>query len=451
MFFTTFTFKNVSIMNYSKILLFFLLPYFIQITAAQTYDEDVVMKACSCIYNEKNDSISVDSVVNSCLIKALLHSLKEDGISQHDILKKYNVKNADSINYGNHSFFGEYLESLYKNCSATHYYIEKKQNRYYKMSNSENANRHYQEGTDYEKQNSPDSAISAYNDALRYDSLFVKALDNAAALYGKIFDTEKSIEYCKKSLNIFPEGFNALVNIGAAYLANEDQQNALKVYTKLIKYYPENAEGYFGLGSISFYSGDYISSVNLMKQACVIYSANGSEQAIDCKEYLKTAYYYMKESGENSLFMEMAPEYAPKIYQPGEFEQLQNIDLKNEIDCRLAEPQILICADYILSTPIDEKNIQRVYAITAVKKWMEKTPNYIFNVDKNVAKILDRKGNVLSVFAASMVKFSIENPEKGNNKEEVAAFAWKTTLNYAADKSNKVELTKDLKKMIKNK
>jgi len=386
-----------------------------QAIVAQTYDEDVVMKACSCIYNAEGDSI--DSIVNACLLKALYHSLAEDGISQQKIMQDYaNPKNVqDSVD--NQVTFADYLDMLYENCSATQHLIEKKQLRYSMLSDTAEVNRYYQKGIEYKNRNKADSAIL----------------------------------YFQKSLQIFPENDKALLNLGDTYWATGNSQKALSTYARLIRYYPENPEGYFGLGLVSFSENDYVTAARLMKHAYMIYSTQESNRVRDCKEYLKASYYYLKEEGKDSLFAAVAGEFIPPVYQPENFDRLQYIELDNEIDCRLMEPQILICDNYILSTPVDDKNINRKYANEAMRRWMAKTPNYVYHVDKNVAKILDKKGNVLSVFIAAMTKFSIENPEQGNDPKAVALYAWNTTLDYIANKSNNIQLTGEHKKMIKAK
>lgn len=410
----------------------------------EIYDEEVMMKACSCIYNSSDDNI--DSVIDSCIIKALLHSLSEDNISKDQVVKDYLENNNTEIK----TTFGIYLEQLLKHCSSIHYLVEKKQTQYYKMSGSDKANQYYLAGLDFQSQNNPDSAIISFKNALTYDSLFVLALDNLGTLYEKTGETNKAINSYLRSIHIFPEGFTALANLGNLYSFEEKNDLAIKTFTQLIKYYAENPEGYFGLGSIAFSDHNYEAATHLMKYAYYNYLSQHSEQQThDCIEYLKAAYYYMSKEGRDSVFIKIAPEFIPEIYQPENFNQLQNIELNNEIDCRLMEPQILICVDYILSTPINQSDIKRTYAIEAIKRWMNKTPNYIFHIDKDVAPILDREGNVLSVFISAMCKFSIENPDKGNDQQAVASYAWNTILDYAANKSNNVPLTSELKKRIK--
>jgi len=345
-----------------------------QTLAAQIYDEDVVMKACSCIYNAEGDNI--DSIVNTCLIEALYHSLAENGISKQKIMQYYsNPKNIeDSVNVDDQTTFGDYLGMLFKNCSATQHLIEKNPSYYSEML---------------------DSAVS--------------------------------------------------------YLTNGNSQKALSTYARLIRYYPDNPDVYFGLGLLSFSNDDFVTTARLMKHAYMIYSVQESNRVRDCKEYLKASYYYLKAEGKDSLFAAVAEEFIPPVYRPENFDRLQDMVSDNEIDCRLMEPQILICADYILSTSVDDKNMNRKYAVEAVKKWMARTPDYIYHIDKNVIPILDVKGDVLAVFIAAMTKFSIENPEQGNDQEAVALYAWNTTLDYVANKANNIRPNGALKKMIKEK
>lgn len=413
---------------------------------AQTYDEDVVTKACGCIYNSTNDTI--DAVINSCMMKALLHSLEEEGISQEKILQDY----AGKKNTAPQAVFDEYLEMLYRNCFAIQSLIEKKEKRFYTLSHSADANRYYLEGVDHVRQDSMSLAIASFNKALTYDSLFVVALDSAGVMYANDHALGAAIEYFRRSLHIFPEGYTALVNLAKCYLLNGEDQQAFKTYANVIKYYAKKPEGYFGMGCISYLNEDYPTTVRLMKYAYDLYAEKNPNRAYECKEYLKSAYYYMKETGKDSLFIAIAgEEFIPPLYQPAQFDQLRDMELKNEIDCRLMQPQIVICADYILSTPVNAADKNRAYAIAAVKRWMQATPDYKYHVEKNVAKILDKEGNVMSVFVAAMTKFSIENPTKGNDKQAVAWYAWNTVLDYAFNPANNIKLTGEFKKMMKAK
>ena len=416
------------------------------IVISQLYDEDVVTKACECIYNSPNDTI--DAVINSCMMKALLFSLEEDGISQETILQDFARKKSVEPQ----TFFSEYLEMLYKKCFAIQTLIEKKAQQYTKRSASAESNRYYQEGIDYLQQNELAIALASFHKALSYDSLFVAALDSVGAIYSREGMPDAAIEYCQRSLQIFPEGYTALATLAQSYLINGETQESFKIYARLIKYFAKDPEGYFGMGSISFFNEDYPTTARLMKHAYDIYSQKNAGRANECRDYLKIAYYYMKEEGQDSLFIAIAgEEFIPPLYPPEQFFQLPNMELNDEIDCRLMEPQILLCAGYILSTPVNAADKNRTYAINAVKRWMLETPDYSYNIEKNVAKILDKEGNVMSVFVTAMTQFSIENPDKGNDSQAVSWYAWNTVLDYVSTPANNIKLTGEIKKMIKAK
>ncbi len=426
-----------------KLLLFFTFFVLSPSGFTQIFDEEVISNACNCIYNAPGDSI--DSIVNSCLMKSLLYSLEKDGtITGNKLPESFTEEEA-----GTRVTFGQYQEMLYKICYAPSLLVQKKQNRYYKMPDSEEATRFYLQGTELEKEGDFERAIEAFKTSLLYDSLAVNTLDQAGAVFRKLNDWNKAREYSLKSLQIFPEGYYGLINIGETCLASEDSQGALAAYIKLVKYYQKNAEGYFGLARISFSSADYPGAIRLLKQAYSLLPENDTCRAREMVKYFRQIYFLMKESGSDALFREEASEFIPGVYQPKDFIQLESLELNNEIDCRLAEPQILVCADYILSTPVDTSNATRTLAIAALKKWFAKTPHYVFHIDKSVAEVLDPGGNVMNLFITAMSEFCIENPEKGNDRQAIDTYAWTTVLKYAGNKANKVPLTEQMKKRIK--
>ncbi len=427
-----------------KIIVFLFVCCITQAGFAQQFDEEVIINACHCI-NRSEGKENIDSIINDCLSRSLLFSLGKEGISKEKLLEDY----AASAGSQNQSTFGTYLEMLSKTCWATQLLVEKKQARYYKMSDSEPANRYYTECLDYENKEALDSAIVSVEKALASDSLFVFAWDKAGALYEKRNQQDKAIVCFQHSLRIFPEGNTALNRLGLLYLSEEDYEQAMKIYTRLINYYPKNIDGYLGLARISFRNRDYPTTIRLIQHIYRDCQEKNPEYLPECREYMKVSYYYMKKEGNEDLFREIAEEFVPPLYQPEDFDRLQDMKLNSEIDCRLMEPQVLICSDYILSTPVNHSDQNREYAIAAVKKWMESTPDFIFHLNKNVAPVLDKKGDVLPVFITAMVEFSIRNPEKGNDQKAVALYAWNRFLDYASNPSNNIRLTGAIKKMMK--
>ena len=187
----------------------------------------------------------------------------QDGISQEAVLQDFSKKK----NPETQPVFNEYLEMLYRKCFAIQSLIEKKAKRFSNLSGSAEANRYYQEGVAHAKQDSLSLALGTFNSALTHDSLFVAALDSAGIIYFRQGMPDAAIEYCQRSLQIFPEGYTALENLAKCYLLNGEAQESFKIYAKLIKYFAKDPEGYFGMGSISFLNEDYPTAARLMKYA----------------------------------------------------------------------------------------------------------------------------------------------------------------------------------------
>jgi hypothetical protein len=134
-----------------------------------------------------------------------------------------------------------------------------------------------------------------------------------------------------------------------------------------------------------------------------------------------------------------------------DYSNLKDIELKDKTDYPKAEDKVLECANYILSTPMDNNNINRIYAIQFLLRWMGGTPDYTFNIDETIGKITKSEPTLLGVYLACMSKFVLENKDKSNNNDEVNFNSIVMLLNYCDNPSNKVKIKGELKKMIKAK
>ncbi len=134
-----------------------------------------------------------------------------------------------------------------------------------------------------------------------------------------------------------------------------------------------------------------------------------------------------------------------------DYEALKNIKLKDQSDCQKAEEKVVECSTYLLSTPLEKNNIDRLYSVQFLMRWMEATPDYTFDLDETVTKISKSNNDILSIYLASMAKFVLENKDKSKDPKEVKFNSIVTLLNYCEAASNKVALNSELKKMIKAK
>lgn len=126
-----------------------------------------------------------------------------------------------------------------------------------------------------------------------------------------------------------------------------------------------------------------------------------------------------------------------------------SIRLENEEDYKKSEATVLDASDYILSTPVEAENKQRIYAIQFILAWMEGTPDYKFSLD-DLDK-LDNDVNQSTVFLAALAKYTIENKsltEEADYKG-IRDGAFRLFLKYAINSENNLNKKTKLKKLIK--
>jgi len=134
-----------------------------------------------------------------------------------------------------------------------------------------------------------------------------------------------------------------------------------------------------------------------------------------------------------------------------DYSNLKDIVLKDKTDYPKVEDKVLECAKYILNTPLDDKNLNRLNSLQFIMRWMEGTSDFTFNIDETIAKATKSDQLLLGVYMACMTKFVLENRDKAKDEKEVKFNSIVMLLNYCEVPSNNVDLNRELKKMIKAK
>jgi hypothetical protein len=130
-------------------------------------------------------------------------------------------------------------------------------------------------------------------------------------------------------------------------------------------------------------------------------------------------------------------------------------DLPNEVflskeDYTNREDQVLEVSKFILSNPIVKDNLDRVYAMQFLLKWMEGTPDYKFTIGETIMSLTGGDLDLMGVYFAAVCETAIQNKNSGKTDEQTNEEAIKKFVTYAADKGNNVKANKELKKAIKN-
>jgi hypothetical protein len=113
-----------------------------------------------------------------------------------------------------------------------------------------------------------------------------------------------------------------------------------------------------------------------------------------------------------------------------------------------ANDAALQAANYLLSTPMDTKNLDRNKSLLYLLKWMAGSPDYSFVLDQQVTKVAKNNDDLLGLYMAAMTKYVLENKAASNNQNMIKLNAFKLIINYAKNANNKVKINKELKKLI---
>lgn len=131
-----------------------------------------------------------------------------------------------------------------------------------------------------------------------------------------------------------------------------------------------------------------------------------------------------------------------------DYSTLKDVVLNEKADYPKAEEKVLECSRFVLSLPIDDKNPNRLYALQFVLRWMQGTPDYNFEIDESIGKVVESDKELFSICLMSMSKFVLENKEKSKDIKEIKYNTFLILLNYVTEPKNKVTLNKELDKLI---
>ena len=130
--------------------------------------------------------------------------------------------------------------------------------------------------------------------------------------------------------------------------------------------------------------------------------------------------------------------------------QYDYIPLTNAKEYRKAEPQVILAADYVYSSPIDKDNVYRGEATKFVMKWMGGTSDYSFTPDKTVSKVTNGNNELYGLYFVCMAKYALEKG-KGIDREELKLSAYALLATYCENPANKCVIKGEIKKLIEAK
>lgn len=126
---------------------------------------------------------------------------------------------------------------------------------------------------------------------------------------------------------------------------------------------------------------------------------------------------------------------------------LSVIKLEKVSDYRAANPFALQTATFLLTTPFNKENKDRITGLEFLIKWMTGTPDHSFvinDVEKNITK---GDEDILGLYLAALTRYTLENKEAAKDINNLKIKAVILLLDYCENKANNIKMTKQLKKL----
>jgi hypothetical protein len=124
-----------------------------------------------------------------------------------------------------------------------------------------------------------------------------------------------------------------------------------------------------------------------------------------------------------------------------------SIKLESTWDCKAAERYALEASNYLFSKPFEENDVHRLKALQFIIKWMAATPDYKFTMDEVAEKLVKGSDNLLGLYMGAMTKYVLETKNASKDNAVIKLNAITTLLNYSENPSNKIKMTRNLRKL----
>ncbi|HSC52687.1 MAG TPA: hypothetical protein VLC98_03670 [Phnomibacter sp.] len=123
------------------------------------------------------------------------------------------------------------------------------------------------------------------------------------------------------------------------------------------------------------------------------------------------------------------------------------LETKEDYDS-IANDAALQGSNYLLSTPLEANNINRLKSLQYVIRWMSGSPEYNFTLDEQAVKFAKKNDDLLGLYMAAMTKFVLENKADAKDQNKIKLNAVKIIIAYAKNENNKVKINSELRKVI---
>jgi hypothetical protein len=123
------------------------------------------------------------------------------------------------------------------------------------------------------------------------------------------------------------------------------------------------------------------------------------------------------------------------------------IKLDAKEDYKLAEPSVIKASNYLFTSKYDKDDLERLYAIEFIMRWMGGTPDFSFELDEKFSKPFLHETDLLGLYMSALAKYAIEHKEQAKDSKKLSLNAVKMVIEYSNKSANNLKQTGELKKM----
>ena len=268
--------------------------------------------ACDCIdsislVNKKQSVIATE--VSDCIDKqVMMYQLMSETMSiTLDTANNHTIVLADDKNSAAYKkYYYELERFLMDSCQAIQIAVNANNlHNENSVSNNPLALDRYKQGEEEMAKGNYRAALNHFENAVTIDPKFAFCWDNMGICHRKLGNYEEAIAAYKQSLLYDPTGMTPMRNIAVVYEYQKKFDLAASAYRNIVKQYPDDPEGYFGLGRILFIQDEMEDGLDNMCKAYNLYTKMKSPFRTDAEKMIGGMYEQMKEKGKEKLFQKV--------------------------------------------------------------------------------------------------------------------------------------------------
>lgn len=297
-------------------------------------------------------------------------------------------------------------------------------------------------------------AEKSYLKAIKEDKNFVEAYDNLGQVYRQMEKFDKAVENYKRSIELYPQGHMARMNIAVVYGLMGSYPEARAQYEALVLYHPDDAEGYFGLANTAMVQGDLEAAEAHAQKALGIYQATNSDHLADGYYLLGMIQHYRKNETDARKNLQQAKHLGARLHPTLEKEvfgststtQENSLRMETPEDYERLEPQVIAAFDWLMDTPVNEKTEDRREISAFLMTWIAGSPSVTIEISEGLVPYIG-EAECLMIFMGGYTKYALQN-RSSMKQEDAALYGTEHVIKFYQANIKALGKNKEIEKLI---